>query len=429
MSAPRQAQGVVHEGTSRVGDWSSVADTHPPEAMPLPIPFRLRSAGTLADLPFFLPLLAASVLVGFRESLSLPYVTLFAVERGRMDPLAVGFFLTVRAAGAIAISMVFGAWFDRRPSLRPLLLALAAGSLGFVLLTTTTNFWLLCVIAAVPLGMGASAFPLLFAVAKVQGAGADPLMVARGITLLRASFSLAWGIGPAIGALVMGDDHYNALFWVSAAFSVAALLPLTMQRTGAAPMERTTAVPSRLGAPVALAAGSLILYSMALGMGAVALPIVITSDFLGSKAQVGLAASVCALLEVPVMTAIAVRPSSLVGFKAMAFGFVAFALYFAVAAVAPSAGALVGAQVLRAVGIGFVSCIGIGYLQDLMPNRVGAASVLFSNTSQIGQLLAGIAAGAWAQVWNYHSLFWPCAAMTLIGMGCLALGHRLQPRG
>ena len=395
--------------------------------MPLLIPSRLRSAGTLADLPFFLPLLAASVLVGFRESLSLPYITLFAVERAHMDPLAVGFFLTVRAAGAIAISLVFGAWFDRRPSLRPLLLALAAGSLGFVLLTITTNFWLLCIIAAVPLGMGASAFPLLFAVAKVQGAGADPVAVTRGITLLRASFSLAWGIGPAIGALVMGDDHYDALFWVSAAFSVAALVPLLIKKTGAAPMARTMAVPPRLGAPVALAAGSLVLYSMALGMGAVALPIVITADFLGSKAQVGLAASVCALLEVPVMMAIAVRPSSLVGYKAMVFGFVAFAFYFAAAAVAPSAGALVGAQVLRAVGIGFVSCIGIGYLQDLMPNRVGAASVLFSNTSQIGQLLAGIAAGAWAQVWNYHSLFWPCAVMTVVGMCCLVLGHRLQP--
>lgn len=397
--------------------------------MPLSLTSRLRSVGTLARLPFFLPLLAVSVLVGFRESMSLPYITLFAVERGRMGPIAVGVFLTVRAAGAIAISMVFGAWFDRRPSLGPLLLALVVGSLGFGLLTVTTNFWLLCLIAAVPLGMGASAFPLLFAVAKVQGAGADPLAVARGITLLRASFSLAWGIGPAVGAIVVGEDRYDDLFWVSAAFSIAAVLPLALERTGAAPMRRATALAPRLGAPVVLAAGSLVLYAMAMGMGAVALPIVMTADFLGTKAQVGLAASVCALLEVPVMTATAVLPAALVGYRGMVFGFAAFALYFAAAALAPSADALVVSQVLRAIGIGFVSCIGIGYLQDLMPNRVGAASVLFSNTSQIGQLLAGLAAGAWAQVWNYHSLFWPCAATTMIGMGCLAMGHRLGRRG
>ncbi len=61
-----------------------------------------------------------------------------------------------------------------------------------------------------------------------------------------------------------------------------------------------------------------------------------------------------------------------------------------------------------------------------MPNRVGAASVLFSNTSQIGQLLAGLVAGAWAQVWDYHSLFWPCAMTTLVGVGCLAAGRRCR---
>ena len=364
------------------------------------------------------------MLIGFRESMSLPYITLFAVERGHMDPMKVGIFLTVRAAGAIAISMLFGAWFDRRPSLRPLLMALAAGSLGFALLTATTNFWLLCLIAAVPLGMGAAAFPLLFAVAKVQGAKADSVVVARSIALLRASFSLAWGIGPAIGAIVVGSDDYNALFWVSAVFSVVAFLPLIVKGTGPMASQPATIVASRLGAPVVLAAGSLTLYAMAMGIGAVALPVVITADFLGNKTEVGLAASVCALLEVPVMMAIAVRPSFLVGYKGMMFGLMAFALYFVAAAMAPSANALVWAQTLRAVGIGFVSCIGISYLQDLMPSRVGAASVLFSNTSQIGQLLAGLVAGAWAQVWNYHSLFWPCAVTTLVGMGCLAAGRQ-----
>lgn len=398
-------------------------------AAPLPSPWesRVRSVRTLADVPFFLPLLAASVLVGFRESMSLPYITLFAVERGRMDPMDVGIFLTVRAAGAIAISMLFGAWFDRRPSLRPLLLSLAAGSLGFALMTATTDFRLLCLIAAVPLGMGAAAFPLLFAVAKVQGADADPVAVSRSITLLRASFSLAWGIGPAIGAIVVGEDDYDALFWVSAVFSLLAFLPFILKRTGAARPRPAARAASRFSAPVVLAAGSLTLYAMAMGMGAVALPIVMTADFLGNKAEVGLASSVCALLEVPVMMAIAVRPSLFHGYKGMVFGFVAFALYFVAAALAPSAEALVVAQALRALGIGFVSCIGISYLQDLMPNRVGAASVLFSNTSQIGQLLAGLAAGAWAQAWNYHSLFWPCAVTTLVGMGCLAAGRRRSP--
>jgi SET family sugar efflux transporter-like MFS transporter len=384
---------------------------------------RLRSFRTVTEVPLFLPLLAASVLVGFRDSMSLPYITLFAVERAHMGPLAVGLFLTVRAAGAIAISMAFGAWFDRRPSLRPLLVSLLAGSVGYVLQTTTSNFTLLCLIAAVPLGMGAAAFPLVFAVAKGWAAETDFLPATRSIALLRASFSLAWGVGPALGAIVVREDNYNALFWVSAAFSGLAFAPFLVKPVTAPPRPETVGDTAPVGLAVTLAAGSLILFSMAVGMGAVALPIAITADFAGSKLDVGLAFSVCALLEVPVMMAIVARPVYFLGFKGMAAGFIALAAYFAAAALAGSAGALVWAQILRAVGIGFVSCVGISYLQDLMPNRIGAASALYGNTGQVGQLLAGLAAGAWAEVYGYHSLFWPCALVSVAGLGLLAAGR------
>ena len=70
-----------------------------------------------------------------------------------------------------------------------------------------------------------------------------------------------------------------------------------------------------------------------------------------------------------------------------------------------------------------MSCIGISYLQDLLPNRIGAASALYGNTGQVGQLLAGLAAGAWAQAYDYHSLFWPCAMASVIGLACLTLGR------
>jgi SET family sugar efflux transporter-like MFS transporter len=333
-------------------------------------------------------------------------------------------FLTARAGGAIAMSMLFGAWFDRRPSLWPLMVTLAAGGVGYALLTTTTDFAALCLIAAVPLGMGAAAFPLVFAVAKVQAAKAHTLAAARSVALLRASFSLAWGIGPALGAVVVREDNYNALFWVSALSSVLALAPLALRRVTAPPPAGAARAAPRLAGPVMFAASSLTLFSMAIGMGAVALPIAITADFNGTKFDVGVASSLCALLEVPVMMAIVARPSHFLGYKGMALGFVATALYFAAAALAPSADALIWVQVLRAVGIGLVSCIGISYLQDLVPDRIGAASVLYSNTTQVGQLLAGLSAGLWAQVYDYHSLFWPCAVASVAGLACLAAGRR-----
>lgn len=367
----------------------------------------------------------AAVLVGFREAMSLPYLALFGLERAHLAPLQLGTFLTVKAGGAIAISLLFGAWFDRRPSVLPLILALGAGVLGYGLLTTTTSFVPLCLIAALPLGMSTAAFPLLFAMAQSHAAGADRTAGERGIAVLRASFSAAWGIGPAIGAAVVAAKGYNGLFWVSALFSALALAPLVLNRVKApARVGPKAGPPRRLSPAVGLAAASLTLFWMAIGIGAIVLPITITLDLAGNKADVGLAASLCALLEVPVMMAIAVRPSLLLGYRGMAVGFVATALYFLAAALAPSVAAIIWSQVPRAVGIGLVSCVGISYLQNLMPNRFGAAAVLFSNTSQIGQVLAGLAAGTWAQAYDYHSLFWACAATSLVGLGCLHRGRR-----
>ena len=173
-----------------------------------------------------------------------------------------------------------------------------------------------------------------------------------------------------------------------------------------------------------LAAVSLTLFSMAIGMGTVALPVAVIADFGGSKFDVGLAMSVCALLEAPVMVGIAAAPKFSQGFRGMAIGFVALALYFVAAGLATSSEALICAQIARTVGIGFVSCIGISYLQNLMPNRVGAASALYGNTGQIGSLLAGVGSGAWAEAFDYRSLFWPCAAASLLGLACLAFGRR-----
>jgi SET family sugar efflux transporter-like MFS transporter len=378
----------------------------------------------VADVPLFVPLFVASVLVGFRDSMSLPYTTLFAVERAHMGPMAVGLFLTLRAAGAIAASLLFGAWFDRKPSLWPLLVALGAGAAGYAMMTTTTDFVWLCLIGTVPLGIGSAAFPLLFAAAKGFAAKTDPATATRAITLLRASFSLAWGVGPALGAVVVREDNYAALFGVSAAFSMLALLPLATSRIAAPPPVRVAPDGARLGAIVTLAAASLTLFSMAIGMGTVALPVAVIANFGGSKFDVGLAMSVCALLEVPVMVGIAAAPKFCQGFRGLAIGFVALALYFVAAGLASSSQALIWSQIPRAVGIGFVSCIGISYLQDMMPNRVGAASALYGNTGQIGGLLAGLAAGAWAEAFDYRSLFWPCAAASLLGLICLAAGRR-----
>lgn len=174
------------------------------------------------------------------------------------------------------------------------------------------------------------------------------------------------------------------------------------------------------------AASSLTLFHMAMFMGSIALPIVATQELGGTNGDVGLIFSVCAFLEVLVMLVFVLRPSSSETRRWLSAGFVAFVLYFLVINWAPSVALFLLAQVLRAIGIGLVGYHGISYIQVLMPDRVGSAATLFSNTTNAGFLLAGLAAGGWAQLFGYRSMFLACAVLSGLGLLMLYLQSKLN---
>lgn len=93
-------------------------------------------------------------------------------------------------------------------------------------------------------------------------------------------------------------------------------------------------------------------------------------------------------------------------------------------ALAPSVTVVLAAQAIRAVAIGIVGCLGIGYAQSVLNGRVGAAAALFANSVNAGFLFSGLATGAWASAFGYESMFGACAVLS--GLGLLIL--QLQPR-
>jgi SET family sugar efflux transporter-like MFS transporter len=97
-------------------------------------------------------------------------------------------------------------------------------------------------------------------------------------------------------------------------------------------------------------------------------------------------------------------------------GFVVFVAYFVVFALARTVGPVFWAQILRAIAIGLVSYLGIGFIQSLMPHRAGAAAALFSNSAQVGSVIAALGVGALAQAFGYASIFVACALLCAAGL-------------
>jgi MFS transporter, SET family, sugar efflux transporter len=372
----------------------------------------------LARTPYFLSLVSASFFVGLGNGVAGSYLTLFAVDKAHLGPLALGVFLTVYSLSGVIVSTCFGHWFDRAPSPVPLLLALLMTVSAYTLLSVTTNFYLLLLIAGVPLGTSLTVFPQLFALAKGHLDRVDPGTAERGTAMMRATWSIAWAVGPAFGALIINWFDFFGVFLTGAMCAITATIIVIAARVDAL---RTTAQTldleprSRTIRQAGFAASSLLFFHMAMFMGSIALPVVATHELGGTKADVGLIFSLCAFLEVPVMFAFVLRPSVAGNHGWISAGFLAFIAYFLAIAWAPSVSLLLAAQVLRAVGIGLISYQGISYMQALMPNQAGSAATLFSNTANAGFLLASLSAGGWAQVFGYRSMFLVCAILSVAG--------------
>ncbi len=384
----------------------------------------------LRAVPFFVPLATAILFIGLGDAVAGPYMTLFAVDRAHLSPLALGTLLTVLALSSILVSTAFGHWFDRAPSRLPLFLALLMTTVGYALLALTTQYRLLLLIAGLPLGTSAAAFPQLFAIAKGHLDYAGDTTTERGVATLRALWSAAWAIGPALGAIAVAVWGFSGVFLTTSLCGVVASIIVTMARVRL-PNRTSTSnaclLPDRQWLrAVGLAASSFTLFYMSMIMGSIALPIVVTRDLGGTKSDVGLIFSVCAFLEVLVLLKFVLRPSTRGYQRWLSRGFICFLLYFLTIIFWPSIAVLFVAQAFRAVAIGLISYLGITYIQSLMPDRIGSAATLFSNTVNAGSLLAGFAAGTWAQVFGYSAVFTACAGLS--GLGWILFQVQLRLR-
>ena len=296
---------------------------------------------------FFIALVVVDVFVGLADAISGPYIVLFLVDQAGLSPLSLSAILTARALSGIAFSMVFGAWIDRRTSVAPLLLALAGSAIGYALLGFTTDFVALLVIAALPVAIGAAAFSQSIALAKRNFGQASPHTVNRAIGVLRASWSLAWAIGPAIGASDRrGRLSRRLLRQRRLGRDRPATLAVVQTRVALADAGHAhRPKPANGGPAIALAFAALALFHTAMFLGSIPLPIVLTTSLGGSESDVGITMSLCAALEIIVMGALIWRPPGRRERAAIVIGFAAFIVYFvALTLVRSVGGVLLGAD-------------------------------------------------------------------------------------
>ncbi|MGG1949040.1 MFS transporter [Trinickia sp. NRRL B-1857] len=392
----------------------------------------------------FVPLATATLMLGVALSFTAPYLSLFGIEEASMSPLRLGVFMTLVSASGVLASTAAGRWSDRRGRHRGMLVAsLVAATLGFASLSFVRGYAALTVVGLVLLGPGAASLSQIFAFGRAALRIEDPAQSEFASATLRTLLSVAWVFGPAVGALILAQAGFKGLFaFAAASFAASAVIALRIAETGAdSPKIAVVADARSASVPVTGAIGdkasneALAAYArraiprilIALGtIGLVAnatmilLPLYLLHALNGTRLAVSAALGTGALLEIPMMLWLGVMSSRLHKPKWLTAAAAVHAAYFVALAAISDPWAVVPLQALSATVVAITSCLGMTYIQDLMPGETGAATALFFNASRVGSILAGVLSGTIVGAFGYRAAFLLCAALAVFAFALLS---------
>jgi SET family sugar efflux transporter-like MFS transporter len=373
----------------------------------------------------FSRLLFLAVFIGLTTSLTTPFIPVFVTRSLHATPSELGLFLFVTAGASVVTNAVCGLLSDRGVSQRWLLLAAAlAGLAGYLVFAVSRSFYLLLVVTGTLIACGSSLVVQIFATARrVLGPAGGPRVRSR-LTVLRAQFSLAWVIGPVVGAAMLAAWGYRGLF-IAVGLTFAAVFALSVKLRGpAAPSSAQAASGAPVGRWRMLAmSGVFLALQTASGIGVLALPLLITHNLRAGTGTVGVTVGLAAALEIPLMLALGWLTSRVSPWTLLCVGAAAGSTYYAIVAEASQVWQVVAAQILSALFVAAVMGLGIGLFQDISPKPGGSATAWYINIIRISSLIAGPVVG-YGQWFGNHTVFLVASLLCVLGLAGLALMTR-----
>jgi SET family sugar efflux transporter-like MFS transporter len=372
--------------------------------------------------PGFLGLLATNFALGLAYSFVGPFMSMWGTLAIGMTPLMFGLFMTVTSVSAIVISTVLARLSDSRVSRRTMLLFGASGGLlGYTGYAFVRDPFALTIIGSLALGIAAVNFSQLFAhvreeLSRPESSSSDaPFLV----SVLRVAFSLAWTIGPAIGATVMMRFSYRGIFLAAALLFLVFLIGILRfvpHRPHPPVSHQTVREPLRkiLARPVILAHFSgFVLVFAAFTMNMMNLPLLITQQLGGTERDVGIIFGIAPVVEMPLMIwfgRLAARGHQV---RLIHFGVLIGACYFLALTFVGAPWHIYPVQILSAASIAVTTNIAITFFQDLVPGQAGLATSIYSNSYSTGSLLGYFMFGVLLNAVGHRGVFWACTGLSV----------------
>ncbi len=380
-------------------------------------------------IPGFVRLGSASLVLGLAHSLALPYLSLFALTEAHLSPRQLGAYLLVSAISNVPVTAWLGRLSDRGfGRKRAVVLSLACAIVGYAALSQLRSFWALLLNTVLLLALGRAAFAQMFALARArfESTGVPDLTLA--INTMRMFLSVAWVLGPALGAVLVAQIHFQGLYLVIAALHLLILVMVwpvdapaapAIARGGGTAVLRYVARPAIAATVVAFG-----LLFMCASLNMIVFPLYVVETLGGTAGDVGGLLGLCAGLEIPLMVGSALAAGRLGKRRLIVASAFLYGAYFFWVAAVRRPWPLYPAQLVNATVVSIVMGLGMSYFQDQLPGEPGVSTALYANAMTLGSVLSGLLFAALAGPFGHRGVLVVGAACCLLACALLALAHR-----
>lgn len=350
--------------------------------------------------------------------------------------------MVVAVISSVSVSQVIAGKSDRGWQRKTILLISVSCQLVTVVsFIFIREYWIAIAVVALLGSISGAAFGQLFALGREYG---DKYVTdsASFVSTMRAGIAIAWVFGPPLAFLLKAAYGFEASFTVAAI--VIALSILVIFR-GIPNVERNLRVekePSRANGGWVSSVNPLVfIYCLIIVLAfaannlyIVSMPLYLSQELKVDANWLGVLFGVAALCEIPVMLwagKLARRWSAL---SIMKVGIASGVLFYSAMLVATNYTHLIVAQILNGIFIGTCATLGMVVMQDMMKDKLGTASTLFSNMLQLSMLVSSLSVGIVGELFNYYSSFYVSllgVSLALILLICcqtkLAASSKLVP--
>ncbi|EIV8472841.1 sugar efflux transporter [Vibrio vulnificus] len=383
-----------------------------------------------------------ATIIGLCGAFFYPLTSLFLVEQLNASPMMLSLYMVVAVISSVSVSQVIAGKSDRgRQRKTILLISVSCQLVTVVSFIFIRDYWIAIAVVALLGSISGAAFGQLFALGREYG---DKYVTdsASFVSTMRAGIAIAWVFGPPLAFLLKAAYGFEASFTVAAI--VIALSILVIFR-GVPNVERNLRVekePSRANGGWVSSVNPLVfIYCLIIVLAfaannlyIVSMPLYLSQELKVDANWLGVFFGVAALCEIPVMLwagKLARRWSAL---SIMKVGIASGVLFYSAMLVATNYTHLIVAQILNGIFIGTCATLGMVVMQDMMKDKLGTASTLFSNMLQLSMLVSSLSVGIVGELFNYYSSFYVSllgVSLALILLICcqtkLAASSKLVP--